>query len=52
MTKEEYARKYSGGYARTGGPVQVPHDVQRVSLHEPCFRCGTARGPCPHRMAA
>lgn len=52
MTREDYAKHYSGGYARTGGPVHVPEDVQRVSVHEPCFQCGTARGLCRHRIAA
>jgi hypothetical protein len=51
MTREEYARKYAGGYNRTGQPVRVPEDVQRAEHHEPCFYCGTARG-CRHRVAA
>lgn len=52
MTREEYAREYSGGHARNGQPVNVPHDVQRVSVHEPCFMCGAARALCKHRLAA
>jgi hypothetical protein len=31
--------------------VIVPHDVERVSVHEPCPYCGTARAMCKHRMA-
>jgi hypothetical protein len=52
MTKEEYALKYSGGYARNGGPVQVPENVERAVVHEPCWMCGEARGMCRHRRAA
>jgi hypothetical protein len=52
LTRDEYALEYSGGYNRTGQRVIVPDDVVRVSEHEPCFRCGTARGPCKHRIAA
>jgi hypothetical protein len=47
--KREYARWYSTGHARTGQPVHVPEDVQRLESHEPCLRCGQARGPCDHR---
>jgi hypothetical protein len=49
MTREEYAREYSGGYNRQGPPVIVPNDVERLSEHGPCWMCGTARGLCRHR---
>ena len=49
MTRDEYALKYSGGYARNGQPVSIPDDVERVSVHEPCPFCGTARAMCKHR---
>jgi hypothetical protein len=52
MTREEYARNFSSGHARNGGPVIVPPDVERVSVHEPCWMCGEARGLCKHRRAA
>jgi hypothetical protein len=52
MTREEYARDFSGGYNRTGHPVIVPDDVERRSVHEPCWMCGTAFGMCKHRRAA
>lgn len=31
--------------------IVVPEDIERVSEHEPCFRCGQARG-CRHRRMA
>jgi hypothetical protein len=52
MTKEEYHRNYSTGHAMNGAPVRVPDDVERVSVHEPCWMCGCARGLCRHRKAA
>jgi hypothetical protein len=53
MTREEYARNYSTSHAMDHGrSVIVPENIQRVSEHEPCFRCGNARGPCRHRKAA
>jgi hypothetical protein len=53
MTREEYKRRWSTGHAMDHGrPVQIPDDVIRLSEHEPCFMCGTARGLCRHRRAA
>ena len=50
MTREEYARDYSGGYARNGSSVQVPPDIQRVEDHWPCSYCGVRPGiPCKHK---
>jgi hypothetical protein len=51
MTREDYARDYATGHAKTGRPVIVPNDVMRLSEHEPCFLCGQARG-CKHRGAS
>lgn len=47
---EYQARNYKstgGGRAASRGP-DVPADVQRLDVHEPCFRCA-ARGACRHR---
>jgi hypothetical protein len=53
MDRDEYARRWSTGHARDHGrPTIVPENVERVSVHEPCFMCGTARGLCKHRVAA
>ena len=50
MTREEYQLKYSGGYARNGGPVIVPDNIERRDEHVPCLRCGTRAGlSCRHR---
>jgi hypothetical protein len=51
--RAKYERLYSTGHARDHGrPTIVPENVERVSVHEPCFRCGIARGLCKHRIAA
>lgn len=49
MNKEEYRKNYSTGHALNGARTFVPEDIQRVSVHEPCFFCGEARGLCRHR---
>ena len=51
-TKKYYAENYSTGHALRGGRVQMPEDVERVCVHEPCFYCGEARGLCRHRKTA
>lgn len=35
-----------------GERIDVPDNVERRSVHEPCFMCGTAHGLCRHRRAA
>jgi hypothetical protein len=51
MTKKEYyAKNYSTSHARNGGRPYVPSDIQRLTVHEPCFYCGAAR-ECRHRKA-
>lgn len=53
MTRDDYARQWSSGHARTGQRTFVPENVQRVTEHEPCFMCGTRAGlECRHRRAA
>jgi hypothetical protein len=47
--KEYYQRNYATSHAKNGGRVQVPEAVERVSVHEPCFFCGEAKGLCRHR---
>jgi hypothetical protein len=51
MTREEYHRLWSTGHARefAGRTTIVPDNVERLSEHEPCWMCGTARGLCRHR---
>lgn len=51
--RAKYQRLYATGHAIDHGrPVHVPENVERVSIHEPCFMCGTAKGLCRHRRAA
>jgi len=54
MNREEYQRRWSTGHARDHGqPVIVPADVERRTVHEPCFYCGVrADLPCRHRRWA
>lgn len=54
MNKQEYARRWASqapSFQRVVEP-KVPDDVERLFEHEPCFMCGTARGPCRHRRMA
>lgn len=46
-----YTDEYSGTYHTRARPIIVPENVERLSEHEPCFRCGQARG-CRHRRMA
>lgn len=52
--RAKYQRLYKTGHAKEQSyqQVHVPADVERVSIHEPCFMCGTAKGLCRHRRAA
>lgn len=52
MTREDYARDYATGFDRRGPLTSVPEDVERVAVHEPCFRCGVSRALCKHRRLA
>lgn len=53
MNRAKYQEQYSTGHARNEAGVRtyVPEDVERLTVHEPCFFCGEARGLCRHRRA-
>lgn len=49
-----WIKRYREGRAPSSSVVNitVPDDIERRSVHEPCFYCGTALGLCRHRIAA
>lgn len=57
MTPAEYREQYrerlsSVHRSYKGHTIVIPDDIERVTIHEPCPYCGTARGMCRHRIAA
>lgn len=48
---DRYKNEYSSGHARNGCRTTVPDDIKRLTVHEPCFFCGEAKGLCRHRVA-